>query len=372
MKLLIVSSAPLIYKNKSSYAYAPYVNELLILKKFSDEIIFCCPVWETDRGLLISKIPFDFKFHFKVIDLNLNTFKNVCQAIFQSFYNLIILFKAMKTADHIHLRCPGNIGLLGCFVQILFPNKIKTAKYAGNWDPKSKQPWTYKLQKTILSNSFLTRNMKVLVYGDWINQSKNIKPFFTATYSENEKINIEKIKLDSLTTFIFVGSLVDGKNPMYAVKLIEQLIKKGKNVILNLYGEGDERIVIETYIKENQLDNYIFLHGNQNKETVKLAYQKSHFVILPSKSEGWPKAIAEGMFWGCVPLATKVSCVPFMLDYGSRGILLEMNPEIDLSQIENSIKDESLFIAKSKLATKWSQNYTTDIFEDEIKKLLIQ
>jgi hypothetical protein len=49
-------------------------------------------------------------------------------------------------------------------------------------------------------------------------------------------------------------------------------------------------------------------------------------VLLPSNSEGWPKAIAEGMFWGCVQLQTAVSCVPYMLDYGKEG-LLEMDLE---------------------------------------------
>ena len=61
---------------------------------------------------------------------------------------------AMKNADHIHWRCPGNMGLIGAIVQILFPKKNKTAKYAGNWDPKAKQPFTYKLQRWILSNTF--------------------------------------------------------------------------------------------------------------------------------------------------------------------------------------------------------------------------
>ncbi|MEP7095679.1 MAG: glycosyltransferase, partial [Flavobacterium sp.] len=102
------------------------------------------------------------------------------------------------------------------------------------------------------------------------------------------------------------------------------------------------------------------------------AYQKSHFVVLPSKSEGWPKAIAEGMFWGCIPVATKVSCVPFMLNYANRGILLEMNLEKDIDQLEEILGDENIFFTKSKLASNWSQKYTTDVFEDEIKKLLVK
>jgi hypothetical protein len=93
---------------------------------------------------------------------------------------------------------------------------------------------------------------------------------------------------------------------------------------------------------------------------------------LPSKSEGWPKAIAEGLFWGCVPLATKVSCVPYMLDFGNRGILLEMDVEKDLLQIEKLVDDVNAFETKSKRAEKWSHNYTTDFFETEIKKRVDQ
>jgi glycosyltransferase involved in cell wall biosynthesis len=212
--------------------------------------------------------------------------------------------------------------------------------------------------------------MQVLVYGDWENSTKNIKAFFTATYSENEIITFPNLDLQQQITFVFVGTLVSGKNPLYAVQLIEKLYEKGYNVTLTLYGEGNERDNLESYISEKKLENYMCLMGNQNKETVKKAYQESHFVVLPSKSEGWPKAIAEGMFWGCVPIATKVSCVPFMLDYGNRGILLEMDLEKDVFQIENIVKDEDNFLSKSKLATSWSQQYTTEVFESEIKKLL--
>lgn len=370
MKLLIVSTAPLIYREDKSYAYSPYVDELIILNKFSDEMFFCCPEWKKHNGLLVSEIPFDFKTHFKLIDSNLNSLSNALKSIFQSMYNIMVLIRAMKKAEHIHLRCPGNIGLLGCLVQIFFPNKPKTVKYAGNWDPKSKQPWTYKLQQSILKNTFLTRNMQVLIYGEWKNVTKNIKPFFTATYSKFEIESIEKARLNLALEFIFVGSLVVGKNPLYAIKLIDQLVKNGKNVVLNLYGEGIERAILENYIKEFRLEKVVFLHGNQNKEIIKKAYQKSHFVVLPSKSEGWPKAIAEGMFWGCFPVATKVSCVPFMLDYGNRGILLEMDLKKDVEKIEKILSDESSFLTKSKLASDWSQKYTTDVFEAEIKKLL--
>jgi glycosyltransferase involved in cell wall biosynthesis len=95
-------------------------------------------------------------------------------------------------------------------------------------------------------------------------------------------------------------------------------------------------------------------------------------VILPSKSEGWPKAIAEGMFWGCFPIATSVSCVPFMLDYGERGVLLQMILEEDIQQLGTILINEKAFGSKREKALEWSQKYTLDVFEDEIKKMLAQ
>lgn len=372
MKFTIITHVNHILQANDYFGYAPYVHEMNIWFKYVDEVIIVAPIKNGVPTAIESEYKhgeIDFR---KVPDFSFTSFSRIFSSIFKLPIIFWRVYFAMKNADHIHLRCPGNMGLIGCFVQILFPNKIKTAKYAGNWDSQSKQPFSYKIQKWILSNTFLTRNMQVLVYGNWENQSKNIKPFFTATYSDSEKEVVAKTDLNGTIHFIFVGSLVSGKNPLYAIKLIEKLAQKGRPVILNLYGEGAEKESLQNYIQENNLQNFVILHGNQNKETVKNAYQKSHFVILPSKSEGWPKAIAEAMFWGCVPIATKVSCIPFMLDFGNRGILLEMNLNQDINQIEVIIADENNFRNKSKLSQNWSQNYTLELFETEIKKLLLK
>ncbi|WP_125722376.1 glycosyltransferase family 4 protein [Flavobacterium ustbae] len=372
MKFAIITNVIHIKEENQYFGYSPYILEMNIWLQYVDEVIIVAPLSESK----INSLQSPYKFHkinfYKVPDFNFVNAGNSFKALFKLpsiFWNI---FQAMRKADHIHLRCPGNMGLLGCMVQILFPSKKKTAKYAGNWDPKSKQPLTYRLQKWILNNTFLSRNMQVLVYGEWENQSKNIKPFFTATYSEYEKENLSKSCIKLEATFIFVGSLVSGKNPMYAVRIIEQLKKNGKNALLHIFGEGIERTNLETYIKNNQLESLVCLHGNQNKETVKQFYKESHFVILPSRSEGWPKAVAEGMFWGCVPIVTKVSCVPFMIDYGKRGILLEMELEKDLAQIDGVFSDQNLFTQMSEQALEWSQNFTVDQFEREIEKMIVK
>ncbi|MFV7236109.1 glycosyltransferase family 4 protein [Flavobacterium sp. ZB4R12] len=370
MTFVIITHVPHIQDQDNYFAYGPYVREMNVWAKYVELLIIVAPI------TVSAKTPIDSRYQHKDITfIGIDTFdilsvKSVFKAVLKIPGISWRIYTAMKKADHIHLRCPGNIGLLACFIQILFPNTPKTAKYAGNWDPKSKQFWTYKLQQLILGNTFLTRNMKVLVYGEWEGSSKNLKPFFTATYHEIDKLPILKKDLKGRIDFVFAGTLVKGKNPLYAIQLIEALFQKGYDLTLALYGEGAERNTLEQYIIQNDLRKIISLEGNQSKEIVKKAYQNSHFVLLPSDSEGWPKVIAEGMFWGCVPVATSVSCVPFMLDYGERGVLLEMNLEKDLAQLEALLYSGSDYISKRQKASDWSRKYTLDVFEEEITKLI--
>ncbi|TRX26725.1 glycosyltransferase family 4 protein [Flavobacterium franklandianum] len=370
MTFAIITHVPHILEQNQCFAYAPYVREMNVWAKYANKLLIVAPKsnsLKTSIDISYEKLNIEF---IAIKSFDVLSVKAIVKAIISIPKISWQIFSAMRKADHIHLRCPGNIGLLGSMVQILFPNKPKTAKYAGNWDPKSKQPLTYRLQKWILSSTFLTRNMQVLVYGEWEGSSKNIKRFFTATYQEADKLPIMQRDFKSQIGFVFVGALVSGKQPLYAIRLVEMLYKKGYNVALELYGEGIERKSLEDYISKNNLDNIVWLKGNQTQETVKKAYESSHFVILPSESEGWPKSIAEGMFWGCVPVATKVSCVPFMLDYGDRGVLIAVDLEKDVRQLETLLKDEILFKNMSQKASDWSRYYTLDVFEKEIKKLL--
>jgi glycosyltransferase involved in cell wall biosynthesis len=372
MKFVIITHVPHILEQNRYFAYAPYVREMNIWTQYTDEVIIVAPktnlgTTAIDIGYKHGNIEFVPIANFDILSLKA-IFKTILEIPRISWQ----LYTVMNKADHIHLRCPGNVGLLGCFIQVFFPNTPKTAKYAGNWDYKSKQPWTYKLQQWILNNTFLTRNMQVLVYGQWEGSSKNIKPFFTATYVEKDKVPVVPKKLNEVIDFVFVGALVKGKNPMYAIHLIENLCKKGCSVRLTMYGEGVERQSLENYIVLHQLEAIIALNGNQTQEVVKKAYQKSHFVILPSESEGWPKAIAEGMFWGCVPLATSVSCVPFMLEQEKRGVLLELDLEKDVEKLVSLLKNQTDFDSKSQYALEWSRKYTLDVFEEEIIGLLKQ
>lgn len=375
MNFLVIGHVVHKEKDGKLFAYGPYVREMNLWFRHVDSVTILSPL-----DLNHKPEPIDLPYDHRQLSLEVVPEFSVISIpdIFKSLLKLPILWAktwmAISKADHIHLRCPGNMGLLGAMVQIFFPKKIKSAKYAGNWDRKSTQPYTYMLQQKILSNTFLTRNMQVLVYGDWPNESGNIRPFFTASYSENEKENISVRKLDpdSEIKIVFAGGLNSGKQPSISAEVAFLLKKAGRKVRLDFYGEGPERKSLEYFIAMNNLQDSIFLHGNVAASQVKEAFQQAHFLIFISQSEGWPKVVAESMFWGCLPITTSVSCVPQMLGYGERGELVDGQVEEVASSVQKYLDQPDLYLQKVTAAANWSRQFTLEKFEQEIKSVLLE
>lgn len=385
MKFAIITYILHKENNERYFSYEPYIREMNIWLKSVDEIIVVAPkIMAIPSAIETSYSHSNIRFR-KIPAISFVNLFGLLQSMVMLPGICLKIWQAMKEADHIHLRCPGNIGLIASVLQIFFTKKPKTVKYAGNWDPEAKQPLSYKMQKWILSNTFLTRNMRVLVYGDWPNQTGNILPFFTASFSERENEHITKT-FSTPYHFLFVGNLVEGKNPLIAIKIVEQLKRKGMNVQLDLYGEGPLRPELDKFVKEQSLTDSVVLKGNRELKELKQAYEDAHFLILASKSEGWPKAVAEAMFFGGIPIATSVSCVPWMLNYGVRGILIPplyyyrnrkggAQKEEWLQQIakniEGLINDPDKMKQMSLAGQEWSQEYTLEKFEEGIKQVLL-
>ena len=353
-------------------AYGPYVKEMNIWGKYVDQITIVGPFWHKPFN------PIDLPYNHpninfvEIPEINVTTAKSFFHAAKSLPIILSTLYRQMKKADHIQLRCPGNIALLGCLVQIFFPKTKKTAKYAGNWDWNSNQPRSYRMQQHLLNNTFLTKNMQALVYGNWPGSTKNILPFFTATYREADKVPtpIRSLSATQKINLIFVGVLGKNKEPILSVKVAEAMLKAGYDVTLNMYGEGYERPRLEAYIEEKNLGQSVILHGNQPAQTIRESFIKSHFLIFISQSEGWPKVVAESMFWGCVPITTRVSCVADMLNEGERGTLVEPNPDVVVQALKQYIDQPEKYAQAATKGMEWSRQFTMEKFETEIAKLV--
>jgi len=370
MRFLVISHAPHYVKDGKIHSYGPLVKEMVLWEKRVGQMVVFAPEMEATAD------PINLPYHHIQTRLSSSpslNFTSPGQSLW-SFFKLpwivLKMWSEMLKADHVHLRCPGNLALIGCFLQILFPFKKKTAKYAGNWDKDSPQPFTYKLQRRILSNTWLSHNISVMVYGEWPDSTKNIKPFFTASYYEKDFISFQKPAIQKGINLIYVGGLFVAKNPMTALKVLELLITKGEDVQLVFCGDGSERAKIQQYAKTNNLENQVRLLGNVSAERVKEEFIQAHFLIFLSDSEGWPKVVAESMSWSCIPITSPVSCVPQMVGFGERGKLVTNDAEKIVNEIlELKNSPEELDQMQTK-ARDWARQFTLEKFGEELGKLL--
>jgi glycosyltransferase involved in cell wall biosynthesis len=372
MHLAIFSHVKHLWFQDWCYGYGPFVREMNLWSKYTQSITVLATKYEPSKvapdGMDAAYTSTQFNF-LEVPGFHLLNPFAVVATIFKVPYIFIKCLSLMAKADHIHIRCPGNVGLIACVAQIFFPHTPKSTKYAGNWDPNSQQSWSYRLQQAILRNRFLTRNMQVLVYGQWTGEPPHIKPFISATFYEADKVHFAPRNYRATLKLVFAASLVPGKRPLLTIQVVEALNQQGYPAILDMFGDGPLMEELKDYVDAKGLQEQIIFHGNQDIRLIMDYYKKAHFNILPSKSEGWPKAVAEGMFFGCVPIATAVSCVAWMLDFGKRGIIIEADLDSAINTIVQHLEAHDLS-AMAQAAQAWSQQYTFDRLEADIERVL--
>lgn len=77
-----------------------------------------------------------------------------------------------------------------------------------------------------------------------------------------------------------------------------------RSVTIHLYGNGSCRKSISKFIKMLQLEEKVFLRGQVNDITQ--VWQENHCAIMPSRTEGLPLALVEGMLCHRFAIATDV------------------------------------------------------------------
>lgn len=218
-----------------------------------------------------------------------------------------IVRKTLKKVDVFQLRSPTGMGVFLIPYLSLFSTKNGWFKYAGNWN-QDNPPLGYALQRWMLKN----QNRKVTINGSWPQQPAHCLTFENPclTYSEREegfKITDSKV-FQPPFTFCFVGRLEDEKGVQRIIDALRRLNSKEKIGEIHFVGDGQK----SDFYKEQcePLSVPSFFHGFLAREKVFQIYRQSHFFVLPSTaSEGFPKAIAEAMNYGCLPIVSDVSSI---------------------------------------------------------------
>lgn len=283
------------------------------------------------------------------------------------------LSRAMLAADAIHVRCPGNLGLLGVMLAPLFSSNL-VSKYAGQWNGYPGEAWSFRLQRAVLSSRWWRG--PVTVYGTWPKQPPQVVPFFTSMMTtghiERAQRSARGKKLAGPLRVLYVGRLTSAKNVDVLISAIGAFVSKSIPIECTIIGDGPERTALEMQTRSLRLaDNVRFL-GGMPFEQVFDYYEQADTLVLASQTEGWPKAILEGMTFGLVCIGSDRGLVPTMLAEG-RGYIV---PPGDVEALTESLRRIATrpaeFQEMSQRATRWAQQYSLDKLRRALIELLNQ
>lgn len=120
-----------------------------------------------------------------------------------------------------------------------------------------------------------------------------------------EKYIKKDINKNVKPSFIFVGDLTKRKDPMALLEAM-RIIKKNKDCILHVVGDGPLRRDLEKKIKKYNLEKNVYMHG-----FLSIPYElisNCDVFVLPSYSEGTPRAAMEALFLGVPCVLRDVDC----------------------------------------------------------------
>ncbi len=267
------------------------------------------------------------------------------------------LGQAMRQADAIQIRCPGNLGLLGCLLAPCF-SKPRVAKYAGQWNDYEGEPKTWRLQKRLLS---IWWRAPVLVYGNWPDQPPHVVPFFTSVIDEAQMARARGIAPRDWSKrpldVLFVGRLSQPKNVDVIIRALEQM-RKAECIRLSIVGDGPMRAALQSLADSLGVADRVVFEGAVPQSRVLDFYEQAHVLVLASESEGWPKAIAEGMAFGLVCIGSNRGFVPQMLG-AEKGLLVEPG---DVGALADALvrleRNPENALLMSQRAAVWARQFT--------------
>jgi glycosyltransferase involved in cell wall biosynthesis len=145
-----------------------------------------------------------------------------------------------------------------------------------------------------------------------------------------KQINIEKViaqkNESSNIKILWVGRIINWKKPLEFLEAIKKLKDLNPEILfhVDLVGSGDKILEnkILHFVKENQLQEVVFIHGFKNNEEVfQLMCNANIFVSSSNRREGWGAVVNEAMSNGCAVIASNmIGCARFLISECMNGL----------------------------------------------------
>ena len=118
---------------------------------------------------------------------------------------------------------------------------------------------------------------------------------------------------------IAIGRLTYQKYFEILIKATAEVITKSQDIVVNIIGEGEDRIKLERLINELKVKKFVNLLGIRND--VMEIMNSSHIIVIPSRYEGLSISMIEAMACGLPVIASDAPGLSEYVKQGKNGFL---------------------------------------------------
>lgn len=368
MRILVVSHTEhYVDENGTVYGWGATVKELDAVAERLGEVTHVACLHKTNT-IPPSALPYTGKVKFVPIPpFGGAGLKNKLKIITSAISNLRIISRELKHADMFQFRAPTSIGLYIIPYLTFFTKKKGWYKYAGNW-MQDNPPFSYRLQRWMLRN---LQSRKITINGRWNNQLAKCITFENPCLTEDDRQDglsvLQKKDYSQPLRICFVGRMDVEKGVYDIVDAVNN--SKYKFASIDFIGDGPELNKLKQYAVDNNVGAKF--HGSLSRIQVFEIYRQSHLILLPSKSEGFPKVIAEAANFGCIPVVSDVSSIGQYINE-TNGFLWSVK-ECSFTAYFNSLNldDAENLKAKALMAHEMAKSFTYNNYLDKLESKIL-
>lgn len=374
MKLFIVSHTPYYHSAGRSVGWGSTVREIDYLATLFDEVIHLA--WLMPGKGNASALPHRAKnVHLTLVSPSGGSrlFDKFQVSRLLPFYAKAIL-SGCRDSDVVHVRCPANISMLAIVLLALMRRpQFRWVKYAGNWDGIGEISLTSRFQRWWL-NKDLHRGV-VTVNGEGDSQPCHVYSFLNPCLTEFEASEARRAVLDLKflsppIRLLFVGRMEPAKGVERLLSISLELKKLGIPLLVDIIGSGDHQSLYERHATDLGLSKTVFFHGWKPRTSLAPYLIRSHFMLLPSESEGFPKVLSEGMAYGVVPVASDVGSIPQVLSRFNCGVALPAADESSyVYAIKRYIQNPSEWLSASRAGVNAANHFTYERYLTSVQEM---
>lgn len=274
--------------------------------------------------------------------------------------------------DIIHIHANALINIAPIFLAKKYKKKIIIHSHNTNNNSGGKfGQIIHYINRRILENITTTNVACGNLAGEWMFGSKEYLVLDNAVsiekYSFNEEIRKkirEQYQVEDKIVVGHVGRFVKAKNHEYLLYIFSRFLKKYKNAVLMLVGDGPLMEEIIQKAKELSITEHVIFVGNQSQ--VSSFYSAFDCLLFPSLFEGLPFVLVEAQASGLPIIASDKVTKEIDLTGNMKFLSLEDEECLWISAMEKAVNcvDRLLYGEKMKFT-----KYNIDVMIEKVIQL---